>query len=180
MAVTFKVEDGSGFTDSNAYCTVAFADDYLSIKSTSFLTTWNGLTTEQKQNAIMWGSRVLDQRARWQGVRSNLDQAMTWPRTGVYDRDGILIAPDEIPLQIKQATVELAFHLVTEDVDPSAPGAGSAGGIKRLKAAVLEIEYQDNAVITPNYYPIGLNNLLYPLGSIGGAGGSGFARVIRA
>jgi hypothetical protein len=180
MAVTFNVEDGSGETNSNSYCTIEFADDYLSIKSASFTTTWDALTDEQKENALMWGSRVLDQRARWVGTRAHTDQAMGWPRIGARDRDGFIVADDIVPLQVQQAAVEMAFHLITEDVDPSAPGAGSSGGIKRLKAAVLEIEYQDNAVITPNYFPVGLNSLLFPLGSIGGAGGSGFARIIRA
>lgn len=180
MAVTFNVEDGTGEDDSNSYCTVAFADDYLSVKTASFTTTWGALTNTQKENALMWGARVIDQRARWRGVRANEVQAMAWPRIGVLDRDGYTIADDVVPLQVQQANVEMAFHLITEDVDPSAPGAGSAGGIKRLKAAVLEIEYQDNAVITPNYFPVGLNQLLSPLGSVGGAGGSGFARIIRA
>lgn len=176
----FVVEDGTVVANATSYVTLAFADDYLSVKPAATTTTWDALADADKEDFLMWATRLLDQRTIWSGVKYDSDSALQWPRAGVYDRDGLPVATDEIPLQVQQATVEVAFHLVTENVDPSAPGSAAAGGVKSQKLGPLEIVYQDNAVITPNYFPVGLNQLLTPFGTLPGGGGMGFGRVRRA
>jgi hypothetical protein len=176
---TFVVEDGTVVADATSYCTLAFADDYLSVKPAATIADWEALTDDEKEAFLMWATRLMDQRVRWRGTLADPDSALQWPRNGVYDRNGNLIPNDEVPLQVQQATVEIAFHLLNENVDPSAPGSAAAGGIKSQKLGPLEIVYQDNAVFTPNYFPVGINQLLSPLGSLPG-GGSSAARIIRA
>lgn len=174
----FVVEDGTGLLAATSYISVADADDYLSIKAELLSVEWTGITTEFKEDYLMWATRLLDQRARWAGQKTVTASPLQWPRSWVCDRNGLSVDPNSVPSQVEAATVEIAYHLAVEDTDPAAPNAASAGGIKRLKADVLEIEYQDNAVIAANYFPVGLNQILSPLGAMPG-GGSGFARVIR-
>lgn len=174
MAVTFTVEDGTIVAGANSYVTVEEADDYLSIKSNS--DDWIALADGDKENYLMWATRLLDQR----GVFPNTtpsdpdNQDLRWPRMYAYDRDGEAIPDDVIPDQIKEATIEIAFNLYDQGVDPSSGGSsGSAGGtINKIKAGPVEIGYSEGVSGTTSPFPKGLNDILYPLGSIAGLGGS--------
>lgn len=178
----FLVEDGTIVPDATSYVTVEEADDYLSIKSNS--TDWTALADAVVENYLMWATRLLDQRAVFpNSTRTDPDnQSLRWPRQYAYDREGDLIPDDIIPDQIKEATIEIAFNLFDQQVDPSAGGSsGSAGGeIKRIKAAVVEIEYTEGTSTTTSPFPRGINDILYPLGSIAGVGGSRGVPIRRA
>ena len=171
---SFIVEDGTIVPDATSYVTVAEADDYLSVKSNS--ADWTALADSVVQNYLMWATRLLDQRARWQAgtVRTDEDQELAWPRQYAYDREGEALPDDIIPDEIKDATIEIAFNLFDQQIDPSDGSAGgSAGGvINKIKVAVIEIGYSEGTSGTTSPYPKGLNDLLYPLGSVAGAGGS--------
>lgn len=170
MAVVFTVEDGTLVDDANSYVTVDYANDYLSIKSNA--DDWLALDEEVVEKYLMWGTRLLDQRAVFpNSTPTDEDQALRWPRQYAYDRDGEAIPDDVIPDQIQEATVEIAFNLYNQAVDPS-QAASSGGAINKIKVAVIEIGYSDGVAASNNNFPSGINEILYPLGSIGGAGGS--------
>lgn len=178
MPVTFTVEDGSGLTTSNSYASVAEADDYLSIKPND--AAWVALNSSVKQEYLMWASRLLDQRTSWRGWKQVDESAMRWPRYGATDRDGLTVANDIVPNPVKAATIEIAFHLLSQSVDPSTP-ISTSGEIKRVKADVVEIEYfEGTATATTNYFPVGINDILFGLGAISTGTGSKFARILRA
>jgi len=176
----FVVEDGTVVDDASSYISIDDADDYLSIKPNS--TALADVAEATRENYLMWATRLLDQRAFFQGVKTDEDSTLRWPRQGVIDKDGNLVASDEIPQGIKDATVEIAYHLYSQSVDPSAPPSTSAAasGIKKIVAAEVSIEYQDaaNLVSNNNLFPGGINRLLSPYGSIVGAG-SGFGLIRR-
>ena len=174
----FVVEDGTGLTNATSYVSVADADDYLTVKPDAVIADWVALTSGQKQDYLMWATRLLDQRGTFQGQKTVEESALRWPRAWVYDRDSLLLPDDEIPEQIEAATVEIAFNLLDQSVDPSSPGSGSSGGIKSLKADVVEIEYFEGGSASNNAFPKGINDILAPLGSISG-GGPGFGRIVR-
>lgn len=176
MAV-FLVEDGTGLTGANSYVTTDEADDYLSVKPN--YSVWEAV--EEPENYLMWASRLLDQRAVFRGAKTVQGSGLRWPRTGICDRDGIAVPYDSVPSPIKAAVIEIAFHLVSQSVDPSAPSANSGGQIKRLKADVVEIEYvEGTSGNTSNYFPVGINDILAGLGSLQGGGGSRFGRILKA
>lgn len=170
----FIVETGLIVPNATSYVTVAEADDYISIKSNA--STWTALSDAVVQNYLMWATRLLDQRAVFPNSQptSPDTQSLRWPRQYAHDLEGDLIPDNIIPEQIKEATIEIAFNLFITGVDPSAGGSsGSAGGaIKRIKAAVVEIEYTEGVATTTSAFPKGINDILYPLGSIAGVGGS--------
>lgn len=178
----FIVEDGTIVPGATSYVTVAEADDYISVKSNA--AEWTALPDLTIQNYLMWATRLLDQRSRWQSgtVLTDPDQDLSWPRQGAYDREGEAIPDDIIPDEIKDATIEIAFNLFDQNVDPSSGGSsGSAGGvINKIKVAVIEIGYSEGTTSTTSPFPSGINEILWPLGSIAGVGGSRGVPINRA
>ena len=177
--VDMVVEDGTGLTNANSYVSVQEADDYLSIKSATAYALWDAEL--EQENYLMWATRLLDQRANFQGRKSESTSALRWPRSGVTDRDGISLAYDEVPPAIKAATIEIAFNLISKGVDPSAPAADPTGALKRVKADVVEVEYvQGSASPGSDYFPAGINEILSGLGSLSTGTGSRFGKILRA
>lgn len=177
--VDMVVEDGTGLSNANSYVTTTEAEDYLSVKSATAFALWDAEL--EQENYLMWATRLLDQRANFQGSKSVSTSALRWPRTGVRDRDGISLAYDEIPPAIKAAVIEIAFNLVSKAVDPSAPAADPTGALKRVKADVVEVEYvQGSATPGSDYFPFGINEILSGLGSISTGTGSRFGKILKA
>lgn len=177
---TFTVETGEGLADATSYVSVAEADDYLSLRPS--ITSWSALTSTEKETKLMWATRLIDQRATYRGVKYGTTGALRWPRSGVTDCDGVAIPYDEIPDELKAAVIELAFHFVSQSVDPSVPSASASSGgeIKRIKADVIEIEYTEGTTGTTNYFPVGINTILRCIGSLKTGSGSRFSRILRA
>lgn len=178
MAVIFTVEDGTGLAAANSYVSVAFADDYLTIKPNT--APWLALSSTEKERYLMLGSRALDNAATYRGSKYAEESGLRWPRTGAVDCDGLTQPYDEVPDAIKHATVELAFHYVFHGIDPSVP-LSTSGEIKKIKADVIEIEYVDGTQSTAiNYFPQGINGVLQCLGRVTTGNGSSFGRILRA
>jgi hypothetical protein len=111
MALT--VEDGSG---------IAAADSYVSLADASTIATALGLTfaisgddealAEQAlRRATLWLDSTY--RSRFPGWRTHYRlQGLEWPRQGAYDQNVVpqYIAVDEIPTEIKKATVIAAVR----------------------------------------------------------------------
>jgi hypothetical protein len=178
MAVTFTVEDGTGMATSNSYVSVSYADDYLVIRPHT--APWLNLSSTDKEKYLMLATRTLDRRAIFRGEKVVPESALRWPRAGASDCDGVGQAYDTVPDAIKHATVELAYNFVFHDIDPSI-SVSTGGAIKRIKADVLEIEYQDGTQNSAgNYLPLGINDILRCLGRISTGNGSSFGRILRA
>lgn len=172
MAFTFKVEDGTGYADSNSYVSVADADDYFVIQPTSDAV-WNPLTSTQKEQYLALATRYLDQKVDWRGEIADEDQALRWPRTGAYTRDQIAVGSTVVPKPVKAATCELALYLISND-----PNAGQdVDKLKKIVVDVVEIEYQEGA--GQPKIPSLINSILYGLGFFV-SGGRGFGRIVRA
>lgn len=122
----------------DTYVTVAEADTFLSksIRATS----WAGLDTDTKEAALVSAAREL-QTLPWIGALTTPGQALSWPRSGVTDREGQAISSATVPQDIKNGQIEWAFLLATT---PALEGAGSSAfgsNDKRYKAGSVEIEY---------------------------------------
>lgn len=166
------VEVGTVVASANSYVSVAFADTYFEIDE-NFTVTWSAMTTGEKETRLRWATRVLDQKVVWKGTKTTETSSLRWPRTGLYDRDGISVDTDEMPLQLLQVTCELAKFL--EGTDPTTSQGGDA--LKRIAVDVVEIEYQDGAT-QPEAPPI-LNQLLRGLGFYPTSGGFSFGRIVK-
>ena len=174
MSFTFTVETGAGLASANSYGSVSEMDDYAAV-DVNYAASWAAFDSDEKEKRLAWASRVLDQKTSWRGTKAVAESGLRWPRYGVYDRDGNLIADNVVPVQVKQATFELAKFMTATDITTSQ----EADFIKRIELDVVQIDFQDNTA-QPNT-PSMLNDILSGLGSFGGcgAGGSRFHRIVK-
>lgn len=147
------VEDGTGLSNSNSYGSYA-----------GFLAYWadRGFTPTRTQQQIesdlIISTQYIDLNNTFKGCIVADNQALAWPRQGVYDKEGRLIASDVVPTQIANAVYEYAKRQGDADLQPDEP-AGQNGEIKseRKKVGSLEKEivYQDSsAYSTITAYPM--------------------------
>lgn len=172
MAFTFIVETGAVVPNSNSFVTVEEADDYLAA-NIHVAPIWNGLTTEEKEALLVWGSRYLDQRADWNGWKTEETSSMRWPRTGVKDRDGVAIGSYEIPKQLQEATIEMARYLIAADRSDDR----GQDGLESLKVDVIELVF--NSQYRLPEVPSEIGDILAGLGYIK-SGLGGHAKIKRA
>lgn len=163
------------------YADVAFADQYV-VDYMGSPQEWADSTETQKLTALAVATQHLDVAygAAWRGRRTQTDQPRDWPRYGVRDRDGWMIASNAIPTLVRQATVEVAVR-VRQGV-PLMPDVSVANvGIKRIKqvgegTGEEEIEYVGSGSTSTIVLMSKVEALLAPL--IHGYGG-GIGRVVR-
>lgn len=172
MAFEFVVEDGSALPDATSYISVAEADDLLSTNIHASAQ-WAALSQAVREGLLAWASRYLDDRTRWYGRRVSEDSGLRWPRAGVVDRDGVMIADNVIPKQLKAATAEMARFLMVEDRSAER----DQDGLSRLKADVIELEFRDGYTLPK--VPEHMRYMLAGLGAISTGGGTQFKRIIR-
>lgn len=171
MAYAFIVETGENVPGSNSYVSVEEATDYLS-QNIHVSAKWAALSNEDQERLLSWATRYLDQQARWSGFKTYSDQSLRFPRTGVRDQDGTPLPPDEIPEQLKEATIEMARFFL--DSDRSAPRGQD--GLKKLKVDSIEMIFRDDYTLPT--VPPQLNLILRGLGLI--LGNSSFAKIRRS
>lgn len=171
MAFVFTVEDGTGLPGATSYVSVADALDYFAVdpNAADFI----ALSPEMHQFYLGWATRVLDQKTDWKGTKNSATQGLRWPRTGVFDRDGLAISSTIVPREVKAATCELARWLLTND-----PAAGQdIERIKQVVVDVVEIMFQDDD--SQSSYPSIINAILTGLGGFR-IGNRQFAKIIKA
>lgn len=146
MSLTLVVETGAGLTTANSYASVAEGDAYHDAHLYS--DAWDDATDATKDIVLAWATRLLDEQVPWKGTKASIGQALQWPRYSVPDRDGItIIDADEIPAWLKNATAELARHLIGEDRTADS----DTKGFKSIKVGeiALEIDREDRKPILP-------------------------------
>jgi hypothetical protein len=115
---------------ANSYATLAEANTYLddSVRAGS----WEFLDDDSKARALLTATRMLDRRD-WDGEKTDSDQTLAFPRTGLED-----YVDTQFPGPIIEACIELAYEL-TQDSGVETTSRGK--NTKRLKAGEAEIEY---------------------------------------
>lgn len=175
MAFTFVVEDGTGKDDATSYVTVAEADDYLAIVPESWFeaTAWSTLDNTEKEKALALGARLLDQKTKWRGSKAVEDSALRWPRVGAYDRDGIGVGSNVIPVQVKEAAIEMAKFLLSSNLTEGQ----NVDYLKSIEVDVISLTYQDET--GQSTLPSIINDILMGLGAVV-TGGSRFIRIAKS
>jgi hypothetical protein len=124
---TIIVETGAGLTNSNSYVSEADLATYASDR---------GITiTGTAAVLIIQAMDYLESR-QFLGTKSDIDQALQWPRFGV-EVDSYYVDSDEIPTLLKQAEMEICIA-IDGGVDPL---ANLGRETKREKVGDLEVEY---------------------------------------
>ena len=176
MALTLKKEDGSGFSDANAYADVADGDSYHD--GHLYASAWTGASAGEKAAALVMASRIVDAQMQFRGIRAVGGQALQWPRAGCRDEDlgpesdDGFVAADEVPLGIIGATCELARELLVAD----RTGAPAGEGLKYYNDGTAQTGY-DPADRRP-ILPALVQSMLTKFGSMRRSR-SGSVRLVR-
>ena len=101
-----------GTPTANSYASVAEADAYLAVRGDT--STWTALTLPQQEAKLQWACIQLDT-LYFTGIKTNLVQALEWPRFNVHDKNGYWLPGNTIPQALKNAQAELAFQLIAND-----------------------------------------------------------------
>ncbi|MCP4493127.1 MAG: hypothetical protein GY820_38385 [Gammaproteobacteria bacterium] len=105
------IEDGTEVTGANSYTTDAELVAYAAARGYTIP------ATEAERDILQIKSMdyLASLESSYKGVRVTDSQALSFPRTGV-DLNGYLLASDEIPQDLKNAQMELAFQVSTDEV----------------------------------------------------------------
>ena len=121
-----------GGENSNSYVTNAEAGLFYADRPQS--ADWDALGSAQDGWLILATDRL--EQERYQGERTDDDQALSFPRVDVVV-DGIEVDNDIIPLAMKRAQMKYALILSGEDNPLTNTGLE---GFKRLKVDVIDME----------------------------------------
>lgn len=130
------IEDGSGVSGADSYASRA---EYI-----SYVANYYGGTVadEDASDVFLRAAFSWMKGQSWKGTKTyGRSQTGAWPRTDVEDCEGTDIAVDEIPIEVKQAQMELAWaeHQSQGTLSPS--GSVRDALVSREKVDVIEVEY---------------------------------------
>lgn len=100
-----------GSPTSNSYVTLQEASAYFLLRQNADF--W--LTSMEQQQLLVTATRQLEWSFNWLGTKTDPNQALHFPATGVYDRNGVLFPDNIIPEPIIHAVCEVV--LVAKDTD---------------------------------------------------------------
>ena len=123
------VETGAGLADAESYRSAADTAAYFAARGiTAAEAEWEPL--------LLRAMDALEAR-RWAGTRATTGQALSFPRTGITDPDGVAYADGIVPRALGEAQMWLAEYIRRG----SDPGAVAGPAIRSEKIAELEIAY---------------------------------------
>ena len=151
MTATVTIND----TDYDVYVSVAQVDEYANGSLTA--DAWQSLVADDKSRVLVSVTRWIDSQC-WKGEKIDLLQPLAWPRT-VGDISTIELA-------VTQLAVLLAANPELADQSMGLVAVSADGGIKRLKAGSVELEYfralnftiYGSGAVSP--FPAGIMNLI--------------------
>jgi hypothetical protein len=106
------VEDGTGLSTANSYCTHAFADTYFA--NQGGVAVWTSATSIARDTALRQATAWIDLAygTRFAGYKLTSTQLLEFPRGLAYDRDGEAITG--VPLTLKRAVCEAAKRMISD------------------------------------------------------------------
>jgi len=136
-----------GSVSANVYLTLAEANQYHDNRP-AVGTTWSAATDEQKNQALLWATMLMDSLWCWNGMTTSADQALQWPRSGMLTRNEWNLVPENIiPVELKNATAEYARQLLAGDL------AGNSDietqGITSITAGPVSLSFKESVSAKP-------------------------------
>lgn len=166
-------------TQANSYVDVATASDILTAQRL-YATAWTALTLSDKEAVLVWATSLLDEYVEWRGFKASLQQALRWPRNGVWDRDHFYVNAQTIPLEIQKITSYLAYELSQKNrlAEPATAGLGVAN----VTIGPLSVETMTRSGTTPPplaFIPPYIQAMLTQWGALNGMAAGAGARDIQ-
>lgn len=123
----------AGATDANTYCTLVEATAYFDTQL--YRSNWQGSVTDEQNRALLTATRLLNENFEWNGYKRTEEQSLPWPQYGQVDPYGFDVDYTTIPQFLKDATAELAGHLIGSD----RTAEDDTRGFKELQAGTLKL-----------------------------------------
>lgn len=133
------VEDGSIVPNANSYVDLGYADIYFTTRRVS---DWATLTDDEKEGALINATDFIEitygSNFKGEMLRPH-EQALAFPRDGVWIAPNVELPSGEIPKRLKDAVCDLAFKVsqgteLIQDQDRI---------VIKEKIAVIETTYQE-------------------------------------
>ena len=128
-----------GDPTANSYTDVAYADAYFTDRMHAG--DWFNLSVADKEASLIWATRLLDPEI-WYGIIASTTQALSHPRTGLYDSNGRLLADDIVAKAIQDAACEYALLLSQSDIS----GDTGLENYDGIKADVIDLRINQGYV----------------------------------
>jgi len=130
-----------GAATANSYASVVEANAYHTTHL--YAAKWTAASDATKETALIMATRLLDNMYEWDQWRTDDVQALEWPRTGIVARNQReFLLNDEIPIELKNATAELARLLIEKNLP--ATNLASAQGIESFTAGPVSFNFKDD------------------------------------
>lgn len=167
-----------GGVGSNSYLSVARADELAALyPSQASRDAWLGLEQQDKIKHLIAATSILNKYVQFVGRLVSDDQALSWPRTEAYDKEGRLIEYNVIPLQVEQATIDTACWLAVNDGKSSAV---SPAQYQSLRVGPIALEYSTkHPQRATEYFPADLQSTIGVLGVVNMTSGIQVVRLRR-
>lgn len=105
------VETGAGLSNAESYVSVTRIGELLD--EIGLGGAWRALDLATQEGRARRATSTIDRENAFRGSLKNEDQSLSFPRVGLYDKDGRVILG--IPRVIEEAAAELAFFLKDYD-----------------------------------------------------------------
>ena len=151
-----------GTATNNSYVTLAEADTYFDSRLN--VSVWTDATTDNKNRALVQATRRIDYE-EYYGDREfpDVPQVLSFPRINLGTFDGIDL-DSIIPLQVKEATYELAIYMLSVDMSQPSVDTSTKSEVKIGSLAVkYNIDKGDNTTQNFDTLPPNVVSLLEDL-----------------
>lgn len=162
--MAFTLVATAGASNANSFLTLAEAQDIVDAHTP--VTEWDSADQEallvmatRVIVAFFSGRKVFVDGASpyyltfptWTGLVASTTQSLPWPRSGMFDINGNAILSSVLPLELKQATVELALALAREDV--TLDNDAAVKGITSVRAGSVAVTFKNDGIMTSKMLP---------------------------
>ena len=117
------------------------------IATNPYASGWNVVSDPDKENFGRVATRLLDgMPAAWTGAPTTpAVQALGWPRTGMFNRNGYPIADSAIPGNLKCAQAEYARLLAENDLTVGGASSLADSGLSSVSAAGVSVSVKSTS-----------------------------------
>ena len=141
MTITLTTDVGG--VSSNSYISESDATTYVNerVLDRSLRDFWARALSDDRARALIKATQLLDTMVRWAGYKTTAEQALEWPRSGMYDTSLYAISDTVIPDAITSAQTEIAVWLLSKSgVNPT----NTEGQFSAIKIGPITVDYADS------------------------------------
>lgn len=172
----FTFDSTAGGANANSYVSVADADDFFAAHLESSF--W-AIPTAKKQAVLVQATNRIDREKFGGQLTQRNTQRLQFPRSYVLSRDTVMVNPDfndaynayyfrnptTIPLEVKQATCEMALYLLKRASGEFTVDDNDLETLTNYKVGPLDLAIKDG--IKADRLPTTVQQYLVALGSNG-------------